>query len=85
MADGQPAGPTGQPPTADSQSPFDYGHQARQAQFTKSDDTPTDVNLNACYGRNYAETASRRADAVERAMARHEMVAEAILAKIAAA
>lgn len=57
----------------------------RQAQHTQANDTPTDVNLNACYGRNYAETASRRADSFERAAARHDMVAEAILAGIAKA
>ena len=65
-----------------------YGHaehadDTRQAQHTQSNDTPTDVNLNACYARNYAETASRRADAFERAAQRHNLIAEAVLAKAA--
>jgi len=57
----------------------------RQAQHTQANDTPTDVNLNACYARNYAETASRRADAFERATARHEMLAETLIGKMAGA
>jgi len=55
----------------------------RQAQHGILNDAPVDVNLNAVYARNYAETASRRADSFERAAARHDLVAEAILAKIA--
>lgn len=57
----------------------------RQAQHSVSNDAPTDVNLNACYGRNYAETASRRADAFERGTARHEMLAETLVGKMASA
>jgi len=67
-----------------------FGHaenadDTRQAQHTQANDTPTDVNLNAVYARNFAETASRRADAFERAAARHNMLAEAIIAQIAKA
>ena len=65
--------------------PAEDADATRQSQHSVANDAPTDVNLNACYGRNYAETASRRADAFERAAARHEMLSEAILAKIATA
>lgn len=63
--------------------PAEDADASRQAQHSVSNDAPTDVNLNACYARNYAETASRRADAFERAAARHNLVAEAVLGKLA--
>jgi len=55
-AETQPPGPTGQPPTADAQSPYDFANQARAGQFTKSDDTPTDVNSEAILGRSQGLT-----------------------------
>lgn len=52
----QPVGPTGQPPTADAQSPFDFANQARAAQHSRADDSPVDVNSEAIIGRSQALT-----------------------------
>jgi len=57
--------------------------ETSQAQHQVANDAPADVNVNACLARNYGETASRRADSFERAAARHDMLAEAVIAQIA--
>lgn len=72
----QPAGPTGQPPTADSQSPFDYAHQARQAQFDRSDDSPTDVNNNGALARSQALTTDMAGKNYEASAARRSIIAD---------
>ena len=71
------------PEHSEGYGPAEHADDTRQAQHSVSNDAPTDVNLNACYARNYAETASRRADSFERATARHNMLAEAVLGALA--
>lgn len=49
-------GETTRTETSDAQSPYDFGNQARMAQFTNSDDTPTDTNYNAVIAREQSAT-----------------------------
>ena len=73
--------PTSQPTRA--YGPVEQADDTRQAQQTQSNDSPTDVNMNAVVGRSQALTVDMAGKGFTALQERRQIIADAMMAKVA--